>query len=130
MKFGSVLGRCHRTRRLTSSRDFIVTVLGTGVPFPTLDRFGASALVLAGTEILLFDWGRGTLQRLYQLNVNLQDARFLFLTHLHADHSTGIPDLWLTPPVFASRGFDRFDTLQVMDQLERPDRHLLRLLDA
>jgi len=28
----------------------------------------------------------GPLQGLYQLNVNLQDARFLFLTHLHPDH--------------------------------------------
>ena len=95
------------------SRDFIVTLLGTGVPSPTLDRFGASALVQAGTETLLFDCGRGTLQRLYQLKVNLQDARLLFLTHLHSDHSTGIPDLWLTPPVFASRGFGRSDALQV-----------------
>ena len=83
--------------------DFIVTLLGTGVPSPTLDRFGASALVQAGPETLLFDCGRGALQRIYQLNVSFQDARLLFLTHLHTDHSTGIPDLWLTPPVFASQ---------------------------
>lgn len=93
--------------------DFIVTLLGTGVPSPTLDRFGASALVQAGPETLLFDCGRGALQRIYQLNVSFQDARLLFLTHLHTDHSTGIPDLWLTPPVFASRGFGRSDALQV-----------------
>jgi ribonuclease Z len=96
-----------------ASSEFTVTLLGTGVPSPTLDRFGASALVRAGTETLLFDCGRGTLQRLYQLNVPFQDARFLFLTHLHADHSTGIPDLWLTPPVFASRGFGRSSALKV-----------------
>ncbi len=98
---------------MTATQDFTVTLLGTGVPSPTLDRFGASALVQAGPETLVFDCGRGTVQRLYQLNVHFQDARFLFLTHLHADHSTGIPDLWLTPPVFASRGFGRSDALRV-----------------
>ena len=74
---------------MTSSRNFIVTLLETSVPFPTLDRFGASALVQAGTETLLFDCGRGTLQRLYHVNVNLQDPRFLFLTHLLLQNATG-----------------------------------------
>jgi ribonuclease Z len=59
-----------------------------------MERFGPSILVEAGQEKLLFDCGRGALQRLYQLKIEQVDG--LFLTHLHSDHIVGIPDLWLT----------------------------------
>jgi ribonuclease Z len=71
-----------------------VTLLGTGNPRPSMERFGPSILVEAGQEKLLFDCGRGALQRLYQLKIEQVDG--LFLTHLHSDHIVGIPDLWLT----------------------------------
>lgn len=74
----------------------IVTLLGTGTPQPVMERFGASTLVQAGSEILLFDAGRGCLQRLRQLNISYDKINGLFLTHLHSDHIVGLPDLWLT----------------------------------
>src|SRR5436190_24118844 len=73
-----------------------VTLLGTGTPRPMIERFGASILVQAGKENLLFDAGRGCTIRLWQLGVPLKDVNRLFLTHLHSDHTVGIPDLWLT----------------------------------
>jgi len=73
-----------------------VTLLGTGNPRPTMERFGPSILIEAGRETLLFDCGRGALQRLYQLDVASSDVSALFLTHLHSDHVVGIPDLWLS----------------------------------
>jgi ribonuclease Z len=73
-----------------------VTLLGTGAPQPLMDRFGPSILVQAGTETLLFDAGRGCLQRLRQLNVFYDKLNAVFLTHLHSDHIVGLPDLWLT----------------------------------
>lgn len=76
--------------------DFRVTLLGTGSPQPVMDRFGPGVLVRAGGQTLLFDCGRGVTQRLFQLKVKLGDANKLFITHLHSDHITGIPDLWLT----------------------------------
>jgi ribonuclease Z len=75
---------------------FRVTLLGTGKPLPQIDRFGPSLLVEAGREKLLFDCGRGALQRIFQVNIPLGDVNTLFLTHLHSDHVVGIPDLWLT----------------------------------
>jgi ribonuclease Z len=73
-----------------------VTLLGTGSPPPVMNRFGPSTLVEAGGERLLFDAGRGALQRLFQMQVPIKDVHALFLTHLHSDHVVGIPDLWLT----------------------------------
>ena len=85
-----------------------VTLLGTGTPRPMIERFGASILVQAGKENLLFDAGRGCTIRLWQLGVPLKDVNRLFLTHLHSDHTVGIPDLWLTGWIF-----DRAEPLEV-----------------
>ena len=76
--------------------DFAVTLLGTSSPSPSVDRFGMSTLVEAGGARLLFDCGRGALQRLFQLGPEYPQINRLFLTHLHSDHIVGIPDLWLT----------------------------------
>src|SRR6266496_1286922 len=75
--------------------DFKVTLLGTSTPNPLPDRFGPSTLVEAGNEKLLFDCGRGATIRLWQLRIPLGTVK-LFITHLHSDHTVGIPDLWLT----------------------------------
>jgi len=83
-----------------------VTLLGTGAPVPSIERFGPSILVEAGGQKLLFDCGRGAGQRLWQLKIPLGQIDGLFLTHLHSDHVVGIPDVWLTgwiPAVYGRR---------------------------
>jgi ribonuclease Z len=81
---------------MNQSSDFRITLLGTGVPTPRPERFGPSTLVEAGDRKLLIDAGRGTTIRLYQLGVPLGRIDALLLTHYHSDHTSGIPDLWLT----------------------------------
>src|SRR5215813_823320 len=81
---------------MTASSDFKVTLLGTGAPPPRLDRFGPSTLIEAGDQKLLIDAGRGAAIRLYQLNIPLGRLDGLLLTHYHSDHTSGIPDVWLT----------------------------------
>lgn len=78
------------------AQDIRVTLLGTGSPSPALDRFGPSTLIQAGTQTLIFDAGRGALQRLSQVGVRFGEVQAVFLTHLHSDHIVGFPDLWLT----------------------------------
>jgi ribonuclease Z len=83
-----------------------VTLLGTGSPIPLIDRFGPSTLVEAGGEKLLFDCGRGVPIRLWQLHLSLSSVSAVFLTHLHSDHVSGLPDFWLTgwlPPPWGHR---------------------------
>jgi ribonuclease Z len=76
--------------------DFKVTLLGTGTPIPDPDRFGPSTLVEAGNQKLLFDAGRGVPIRVRQLGFREGKIDVLVLTHYHSDHTTGIPDIWLT----------------------------------
>jgi ribonuclease Z len=78
------------------SSDFRVTLLGTGVPIPSPDRFGPSTLVEAGDQKLLIDAGRGATIRLYQLGVPIGRIDVQLLTHYHSDHVSCLPDVWLT----------------------------------
>lgn len=107
--------------------DFRVTLLGTGSPQPTIDRFGPGVLVQAGGKTLLIDCGRGVTQRLFQLGIKLGAANKLFITHLHSDHVVGIPDLWLTGwleiPAAQRKGafqvFGPAGTRNMMESLEK-----------
>jgi len=73
-----------------------VTLLGTGTPIVNLNRFGMSTLVEAGQQKLLFDAGRGVVLRLQQAGASIRDINGVFITHLHSDHLTGLPDLYAT----------------------------------
>lgn len=83
-------------RAMASAFAIRVTLLGTGTPEPDSTHFGTATLVQVAGENLLFDCGRGTVIRLHQAGVSPKDVDALFLTHLHSDHTVGIPDLWLT----------------------------------
>ena len=104
------------------SSGFRVTLLGTGDPQPLITRFGPSILVQAGNENLLFDAGRGCMQRLNQLKIAYKDIDALFLTHLHSDHTVGLPDLWLTGWLLSRRS----NPLEVFGPIGTQDmiRHL------
>lgn len=83
-----------------------VTLLGTGSPIPSPDRFSQAILVEAGEQKLLFDLGRGVTISLAQLDIPFRDIDASFITHMHSDHLVGLPDFWLSgwlPTPFGSR---------------------------
>ena len=101
ISFGQINSNKDSSR--VNAPDIKVTLLGTGTPPPLMERFGPSILVQAGRETLLFDAGRGCLQRLRQIDVSYSKINALFLTHLHSDHIVGLPDLWLTGWLISER---------------------------
>lgn len=73
-----------------------VTVLGSGLPAPSKTRAGTAILIEAAGDAFLFDCGRACTQRLAEYNTSLPwSLSKLFITHLHSDHITGVPSLWL-----------------------------------
>jgi ribonuclease Z len=80
-----------------------VILLGTaGGPRSRAQGLGISTLVLAGSEKLLFDCGRGMTTGMAALAINPADVKKVFLTHLHSDHIISLPELYLFP--WASQG--------------------------
>ena len=68
-----------------------VVVLGSGGP-RAFGRAGSSYIVLVdGTPRILVDAGPGAFLRIGELNVDLEKVDTVLLTHLHIDHSSGLP---------------------------------------
>ena len=62
-----------------------VTLLGTGVGIPQSGR-SQSALLVETERPLLLDCGAGTLLRLDQAGIDVENLETVLLTHLHLDH--------------------------------------------
>lgn len=63
-----------------------VTILGSGTGVPSLKRGAPGLVVRAGREILLFDSGPGTLNRLLKVGIDYRKLDYIFYTHFHPDH--------------------------------------------
>lgn len=80
-----------------------LVILGTGTPNIEPTRFQSSLAVIANETPYLVDCGGGTLQRIAQARsrgvhaLSLPHLTRLFLTHLHPDHTAGLPDLLIAP---------------------------------
>lgn len=77
-----------------------VIVLGTGYPRPDPERAGPATAVVVGEKVFLVDAGRAVVMRLAATEYPLKAIRAVFLTHLHSDHTSGLPDLFSTSWIF------------------------------
>lgn len=64
-----------------------VTILGSGTCVPSLRRSSCSVLVEVGASKLLFDMGAGTMRRLLEAGVTIDEITHLFFSHFHPDHT-------------------------------------------
>jgi len=87
-----------------------VVTMGTSTPSPNPYRFGASGAIIANGEPYLIDAGDGILRAIAKSAIahdkKLVDAyapakiKTLFITHLHSDHTVGLPSLMLNTWIF------------------------------
>ncbi len=92
-----------------------VVLLGTGTPNSESERSGSCVAVIVDDRPYLFDAGPGLVRRAESAcrsgikGLELPRLNRVFLTHLHSDHTTGLPDLLLAPWVLG-----RSDPLEVI----------------
>lgn len=86
-----------------------LVLLGTGTPNADPDRSGPAVAVVVDSFSYLVDFGPGVVRRISAANqagiggLSVEGLTHVFLTHLHSDHTTGYPDLILTPWVLERR---------------------------
>jgi ribonuclease BN (tRNA processing enzyme) len=86
-----------------SSRATRVVMLGTGTPNADPERSGPAVAVVTGGLAYLVDCGPGVVRRAAAAarrgipELAADRLSIVFITHLHSDHTVGLPDLMLTP---------------------------------
>ena len=73
-----------------------VILLGTGYPRPDANHAGPATAIVAGDKWFLVDAGRGATMRVAGTQLKYENLRGVFITHLHSDHTAGLPDVFIT----------------------------------
>src|SRR5256885_7744051 len=73
-----------------------VILVGTGYPRPDGHHAGPAAAIVAGDKWFLVDAGRGATMRIAGAALEYEKLRGVFITHLHSDHTAGLPDVFIT----------------------------------
>jgi ribonuclease Z len=83
-----------------------VVLLGSGNPNPNPERSGCSLAIVVNDVPYIVDFGPGLIRQAASVSprygggiegLDVKKIKRAFLTHLHSDHTTGYPDLILTP---------------------------------
>ncbi|MGH7655220.1 MAG: MBL fold metallo-hydrolase [Gemmatimonadaceae bacterium] len=80
-----------------------IVMLGTGTPIPDPDRQGPAFVVIVDSTSYFFDAGTGVVRRAAAAaksgipGLRMPQLKRVFITHLHSDHTMGLPDLLFTP---------------------------------
>jgi len=85
-----------------------VFILGTGGMMPLPGRFLTSVLLRREGELFLFDCGEGTQISLKKLNLRWKRISRIFISHMHADHVTGLAGM-----LMLSSQVDRTEPLHI-----------------
>src|SRR5688572_25433597 len=106
-----------------------LVVLGTGTPNADPDRSGPSLAVVVNGTAYIVDAGPGVVRRAAAAEragvaaLTASKLATVFVTHLHSDHTIGLPDLIFTPWVLERTAplsvFGPAGTRAMTDHLER-----------
>jgi len=104
-----------------------LVLLGTGTPNAEPGRYGSALAVVVNGVPYLVDAGAGIVHRANEAHQNgvrglaMGGLSTVFLTHLHSDHTVGLPDLIFTPWVLGReaplRVFGPEGTTEMVDHL-------------
>lgn len=101
--FAPNLADAHQANNVSAGHSVLVVFLGTGMPRPDPQRQGPSLAIVANEKAYIVDAGTGIVRQAaaaYERGIDALRPNALdiaFLTHLHSDHTLGLPDLILTP---------------------------------
>ena len=93
-------------RDFSDSKITKVVLLGTGNPNTNPERSGPSIAIIVNDEPYIVDFGPGLIRKASAMSpryggsikgLSSKNIKHAFLTHMHSDHTTGYPDLILTP---------------------------------
>jgi ribonuclease Z len=84
-------------------------VLGSGGMMPLPHRALTSVLLRREGELFLFDGGEGTQVSIRRLNLRWKKITAIFVSHMHADHVTGLPGI-----LMLSSQVDRAEPLYII----------------
>ncbi len=89
--------------------DTRILFCGTGSPNRSPERSGPCLALVARGELFLFDAGEGAIGKLREYQAPVLKLSKIFLTHLHSDHMSGVPEVlhntWL---------FGRLDAVELV----------------
>ena len=93
---------------------------------PLPGRFLTSMLIRRDGDLFLFDCGEGTQVSLKMLSLKWKKINAIFISHMHADHVTGLPGM-----LMLSSQVDRTDPLYIFgpDRLKEYVEQTRRILD-
>lgn len=80
-----------------------IVMLGTGTPIPDPERSGPAVAIVVDSTAYLFDAGTGVVRRAASAfrdgvaGLRVPTLGYVFLTHLHSDHTMGLNDVLFTP---------------------------------
>jgi ribonuclease Z len=109
-----------------------LVLLGTGNPNPDPQHSGCSLAIIANNTPYIVDFGPGLVRRASKLSprwggtieaLSVKNLKRAFLTHLHSDHTVGLPDLIFTPWVM---GRDEPLELYGPEGIKNMTRHILK----
>jgi ribonuclease BN (tRNA processing enzyme) len=81
---------------MTDPADSLI-LLGTGTPNADPGRWGPALAVVVDGDPWIVDCGPGVVRRAVEAGLEPEALSRLLITHLHSDHTVGLPDLLLSP---------------------------------